>query len=326
MNPTHSRPGEHSATEERVHKHMFERAGPGGRIGIIGGSGLASIPDLADARRYDVPSEFGAPSGPVTLGRIAGVDVAFLSRHGGGHSVGPAQINARANIDVLKQVGCSQLISFSAVGSLREELAPGHFVFADQFVDRTYGRQSTFFDEGVVAHVSFADPMCSALCRLAAAAATACGIPHAASGTYVVMNGPQFSTRAESAIYRSWGASLIGMTALPEVKLAREAELCYLIIAMVTDYDCWRTGHEVVTADAVGQAMVRQRADALRLLSTLLPAVAQRGPSCSQGCRTTLDGAIMTDPSEVLVRAHPRLHGLLERWAGTNEIRLSQAV
>jgi 5'-methylthioadenosine phosphorylase len=290
-----------------------------GRTGIIGGSGLGSLSALRDARRAEVESGFGPPSSAVVVGRLFGTDVAFLSRHGDDHRVAPARVNARANIDALKRVGCTEILSLSAVGSLRTELPPGHFVLVDQFIDRTHGRPQTFFDDGVVAHVGFADPVCV---RLRAAAATACadrGIPHTSGGTYVVMNGPQFSTRAESALHRSWGASVIGMTALPEAKLAREAEMCFLTIAMPTDYDCWHDEHGAVTAAVVAEVMRENRNRALALLEAILPALgASRGP-CRHGCDRALDGAIMTSVRAVAEHDEPRTRHLLTRWLASQQ-------
>ncbi|HEX3761397.1 MAG TPA: S-methyl-5'-thioadenosine phosphorylase [Kofleriaceae bacterium] len=284
------------------------------RIGIIGGSGFGSLAALRDASRADVESGFGKPSSPVMIGRLFGADIAFLSRHGDDHRTAPARVNARANIDALKRVGCTQVLSLSAVGSLRKELPPGHFVLVDQFIDRTHGRPQTFFDDGVVAHVGFADPVCT---RLRAAAAKACvdqGVPHASGGTYVVMNGPQFSTRAESALHRSWGASVIGMTALPEAKLAREAEMCFLTIAMPTDYDCWHDEHDAVTAAVVADVMRDNRSRALALLEAILPGLAGSQGACRYGCDRALDGAIMTTPRTVAENDDPRTRHLLSRW------------
>ena len=289
------------------------------RIGIIGGSGLSSLTALRDARRVDVDSGFGRPSSTVVVGRLFGADVAFLSRHGDDHKVAPARVNARANIDALKRVGCTQILSLSAVGSLRKELPPGHFVLIDQFIDRTHGRPQTFFEDGVVAHVGFADPVCT---RLRAAATKACvdqAIPHTSGGTYVVMNGPQFSTRAESALHRSWGAQVIGMTALPEAKLAREAEMCFLTIAMPTDYDCWNEDHGAVTAEVVASVMRDNRNRALALLEAILPGLgASQGP-CGHGCDRALDGAIMTSVRAVIEHDDPRTRHLLTRWLAAQQ-------
>lgn len=284
------------------------------RIGIIGGSGLTSLPELGAAERVSVESGFGAPSSAVLLGRLFGADVAFLPRHGAAHSVDPARINARANIDALKRVGCTQLVSLSAVGSLREDIAPGHFVLVDQFINRTHGRASTFFDDGVAAHVAFGDPVCGRMHAAAAAACRARAIPHDPRGTYVVMNGPQFSTRAESELHRRWGASVIGMTALPEAKLAREAELCFLTVAMPTDYDCWHDAEGHVTADRVSEVMRGNQRNVLALLEALLPQLAAQPAPCARGCHRALDGAVMTAVAFIEERDDPRTRHLLARW------------
>jgi len=284
------------------------------RIGIIGGSGLGSLPGLRDATSVAVESGFGRPSSPVVLGQLFGADVAFLSRHGNDHRVAPAHVNARANIDALKRVGCTQILSLSAVGSLRKEIPPGHFVLIDQFIDRTHGRPQTFFEDGVVAHVGFADPVCA---RLRAAAAKACVdqcIPHVPSGTYVVMNGPQFSTRAESKLHRSWGAHVIGMTAMPEAKLAREAEMCFLTIAMPTDYDCWHDEDDAVTAAVVVDVMRENRGRVLALLEAVLPGLTRAPGPCRYGCNHALDGAIMTSFKAVAEHGDARTRHLLSRW------------
>lgn len=285
-------------------------------IGIIGGSGLTTLPALREARRIEVNTGFGVPSDSVVVGQLFGVKVAFLARHGSDHTVAPARVNARANIAALKRVGCTQVISLSAVGSLKADLPPGHFVLIDQFIDRTHGRADTFFDDAVVAHVGFADPACARLRALAARACADQGIPHAATGTYVVMNGPQFSTRAESALHRSWGASVIGMTALPEAKLAREAEMCFLTVAMATDYDCWHEEHGPVTAALVADVMRDNGTRAVAMLEALLPRLAEQQGACGHGCDQALDGAIMTSMSAVVARDDPRTRHLLSRWLG----------
>lgn len=283
-------------------------------IGIIGGSGLGSLSALGESRRVEVDTGFGASSDAVIVGQLFGVRVAFLARHGRDHTVAPARINARANIDALKRVGCTQVISLSAVGSLKEELPPGHFVLVDQFIDRTHGRTDTFFDDSVAAHVGFADPTCARLRALAAKTCVEHGIPHASAGTYVVMNGPQFSTRAESALHRSWNASVIGMTALPEAKLAREAEMCFLTVAMVTDYDCWHDDHGPVTAALVADVMRDNVTRALSLLEGLLPSLAAQEGPCRCGCDRALDGAIMTSRDAIVRRDDPRTRHLVSRW------------
>lgn len=267
----------------------------GWHIGVIGGSGLAAGLLLDDAQEIAVSSPFGAPSGPVTTGQLEGVRVTFIARHGAGHRLTPSLVNYRANIDVLKRCGVTDLLALSAVGSLAEEMAPGHFAVPDQFVDRTAGRANTFFGEGLVGHVSLADPVCARLAGLAADAAEAAGGTVHRGGTYIAIEGPQFSTRAESRLYRQWGAHLIGMTAMPEARLAREAELPYSVLAMVTDYDCWREGEGVGAEEvfAVMKANAALARDAVRLLVADLPP--EREPSPVD---RALDGAIVTSRSE----------------------------
>ena len=263
-------------------------------IGIIGGSGLYEIDALDEAQWIAVDTPWGAPSDELLIGRIHGVKFAFLPRHGRGHRIPPSEINVRANIDALKRAGCTDLVAISAVGSLREELAPGRFVAVDQFVDRTFARESSFFGTGLVGHVSLADPVCPRLTELAADAAEAAGAPVARRATYLAMEGPQFSTRAESHLYRQWGCDVIGMTASPEYKLAREAELPYALIGMVTDYDCWREScAPVEVAEIVAQ--LHANADTARRLvvelARQLPR--QREPSPID---THLDTALITAP------------------------------
>lgn len=264
----------------------------GWHIGIIGGSGLYDPGTLDEAQEIAVDSAFGEPSGPVTTGTLAGVRFTFLSRHGAGHRLSPSQVNYRANVDVLKRCGATDVLAISAVGSLREELAPGQFVAIDQCIDRTQSRARTFFDAGVVAHVGLADPVCPRLSGLAAGAAEAAGASVHRGGTYVAIEGPQFSTRAESALYRQWGADVIGMTAMPEARLCREAELPYALLAMVTDYDCWRAGEavDVATVLSVMRGNSGKARATLRHLAQHLPA--ERDPSPID---TALDGAIITD-------------------------------
>ena len=263
-------------------------------IGIIGGSGLYAIDGLKDARwtRYTTP--WGAPSDELLSGRIGAVKLVFLPRHGRGHRIPPAFVNARANIDALKQAGCTDLVAVSAVGSLREELEPGRFVIVDQFIDRTTGRDKSFFAPGMVAHVSMAEPTCPRLSQLCAAAATAAGASVTRGGTYVAIDGPQFSTRAESNLYRQWGCDVIGMTAMPEARLAREAELPYALIGMVTDYDCWRSGEAPVEVSAVIAQLMANAArgrDTVAQLAALLPATRLASP-----IDTVLDQALITAP------------------------------
>lgn len=279
-------------------------------IGIVGGSGLYEIEGLEDAQWIDVESPFGKPSDAILFGRIGDVELRFLPRHGRGHVISPTEINARANIDALKRAGCSDLLAISAIGSLREKLEPGHFVVVDQFIDRTVQRQSTFFTSGMVAHVSMADPVCGRLSALAAAAVKAAGGKVTHGGTYLAMEGSQFSTRAESRLYRQWGADVIGMTAMPEAKLAREAELPYALIGMVTDYDCWREGEPVVDVSEViaqMQANSSTAREAIRQFALSLPP--SRAPSSID---TALDHALITACSA----RDPRLLARLDAVAG----------
>ena len=263
-------------------------------IGILGGSGLYEIDALEDSQWIAVDTPWGPPSDELLVGRIAGVKFVFLPRHGRGHRIPPGQVNARANVDALKRAGCTDLIAMSAVGSLNEELAPGTFVMVDQFIDRTFAREASFFGSGFVAHVSLADPVCPRLSAFAADAADAAGATVSRGATYVVIEGPQFSARAESHLYRQWGCDVIGMTASPEYKLAREAELPYALIAMVTDYDCWRESEAPVeVAEVIAQ--LHANADAARRLivelATRLPEARTASP-----IDTNLDTALMTAP------------------------------
>ncbi|UVO55715.1 S-methyl-5'-thioadenosine phosphorylase [Sphingomonas sp. SUN039] len=263
-------------------------------IGVIGGSGLYAIDALENPQWIAVASPWGQPSDALLTGTISGVKFVFLPRHGRGHRVSPGELNARANIDVLKRAGCTDVLSISAVGSLAEELPPGKFVIVDQFIDRTKGRPSSFFESGMVAHVSMADPVCPRLSGLAAAAARAAGADVHEGATYLAMEGPQFSTRAESNLYRGWGAHVIGMTAMPEAKLAREAELPYALVAMVTDYDCWREGEAHVDVATVVAQLGSNAATARALLAELAKSLpATRAPSPID---TNLDVALITAP------------------------------
>jgi len=282
----------------------------GWHIGIIGGSGLYDPGTLDDAQEIAVDSAFGEPSGPVITGSLAGVRFTFLSRHGAGHRLSPSQVNYRANVDVLKRCGVTDVLAISAVGSLREDRAPGQFVAVDQFIDRTQGRARTFFDAGVVAHVGLADPVCPRLSDLAAGAAETAGATVHRGGTYLAIEGPQFSTRAESALYRQWGADVIGMTGMPEARLCREAELPYALLAMVTDYDCWRAGEAVDVATVL--AVMRENSGKARAtlshLARHLPA--ERAPSPID---TALDGAIITDQAHRNGRAMASLDAVCRR-------------
>jgi 5'-methylthioadenosine phosphorylase len=263
-------------------------------IGIIGGSGLYEVDELQEAQWIRVETPWGAASDELLIGRIEGVKFVFLPRHGRGHRLSPSGVNYRANIDALKRAGCTDLLAISAIGSLREELAPGHFVAVDQFVDRTFAREKSFFGNGLVAHVSMAEPTCPRLSALASAAAETAGAQVAKGGTYLAMEGPQFSTRAESHLYRQWGCDVIGMTGMPEAKLAREAELPYALIGMVTDYDCWRAGEEAVEVAAI-LAQLRANAETARRLIVELARSLPKERTSSP-IDTTLDTALITAP------------------------------
>lgn len=266
-------------------------------LGIIGGSGLYALDGLSDVRTETVETPWGAPSAPLTRGRLNGIELVFLPRHGAGHAIPPSQIPFRANIAALKMAGCTDLLSVSACGSLREDLPPGHFVMVDQYVDRTMGRERSFFGTGCVAHVPLAQPVCSRMAGLAADAGEAEAVPVTRGGTYLAMEGPQFSTRAESELYRQWGMDVIGMTNMPEARLAREAELPYASIAMVTDYDCWRDDGESVDVAAVLAVMQSNTVAAKRLLARLAATLAQTPRTASpDGIETCLDSAIITPP------------------------------
>ena len=263
-------------------------------IGIIGGSGLYEIEALEDAQWIRVDTPWGAASDELLVGRIEGVKFVFLPRHGRGHRLSPSGINYRANIDALKRAGCTDLLAISAIGSLQEELPPGTFVVVDQFVDRTVARENSFFGNGMVAHVSMANPVCERLSGFAAAAAEAAGAEVAHGGTYLAMEGPQFSSRAESHLYRQWGCDVIGMTGMPEAKLAREAELPYALVGMVTDYDCWRAGEEAVEVFAI-LAQLRANADTARRLIVEFARALPKERSSSP-IDMTLDTALITAP------------------------------
>jgi 5'-methylthioadenosine phosphorylase len=263
-------------------------------IGIIGGSGLYDIEGLVDQRWQPVSSPWGEPSDALLCGTLDGVSVVFLPRHGRGHKLSPTDLNYRANIDVLKRAGVTDIISLSAVGSLKAELPPGHFVIVDQFIDRTFARAKSFFGAGCVAHVSMADPVCARLGDALERASVGLGLPVTRGGTYIAMEGPQFSTRAESNLYRSWGCSVIGMTNMPEAKLAREAEICYATVAMVTDFDCWHTEHDAVTVDQVVKVLLGNAQAARSLVRAVVPMLGGEAHACSAGCDHALDHAIIT--------------------------------
>lgn len=280
----------------------------GWHIGVIGGSGLYEPGALDDVQTIAVGSAFGAPSSPVTQGRIGDVRLSFIARHGEGHRISPWQVNYRANIDALKRVGVTDLVSFSACGSFREDLPPGTFVLVDDFVDRTFRRESTFFGRGCVAHVPFAHPVSPGLADLVEQAARAERIPHRRGGTAVCMEGPQFSTRAESRLYRTWGVSVIGMTSMPEAKLAREAELPFATLALATDYDCWHDAHDDVTVEAVVATMKKNVSLAKKALVELASALPE--PTKSVAHRAA-HGAVMTAPTAMTDEVRARLAWLL---------------
>ena len=280
-------------------------------LGIIGGSGIYDIP-MDNARWERASSPWGEPSDELRRGEIDGMPVVFLPRHGRGHVQSPTTINYRANIDVMKRAGVTDLYSLSAVGSLKEELPPGTFVLVDQFIDRTFAREKSFFGAGCVGHVPFSHPVSPVLQDVAEKALAAEGIAHARGGTYVVMEGPQFSTLAESRLYRSWGASVIGMTNMPEAKLAREAEISYCTIAMVTDYDSWHEDHGSVDVSKVMAVMQANSGNAARLVAHIARAFPRQHPPCPAGSDRALDFAIMTAPE----RRDPALLKKLEAVAG----------
>jgi len=268
---------------------------PGWTIGVIGGSGLYALEALTDVREDSVETPWGAPSAPLTRGRIGVVEFVFLPRHGAGHSLPPSAVNYRANIAALKMSGVTDILSISACGSLREELPPGRFVLVDQYIDRTRERARSFFGEGCVAHVSLSDPVCPRLAGHAAEAARAAGAEVSEGGTYVAIEGPQFSTRAESRLHQSWGTSVVGMTNMPEARLAREAELPYASLCMVTDYDCWRDGDDLSVEDIL--AVLRANTETAKAtLARLAETLPDSRSECPVGAERALDYAIITPP------------------------------
>ena len=266
------------------------------RLGIIGGSGIYDIDGLENPAWVKVSSPFGEPSDEILTGVLAGQPMAFLPRHGRGHKLPPSEVNYRANIDALKRLGVTDIISLSAVGSLKEDLVPGMFVIVDQFIDRTFAREKSFFGKGLVAHVSMAHPVCSRLGDHVQASAQTAGVTVVRGGTYLTMEGPQFSSQAESLLYRQWGCDVIGMTNMPEAKLAREAEICYATVAMVTDFDCWHPDHEHVSVDQVIKVLVGNAGKGRELVRQIAPRVKgdAHGASCS--CKQALEHALITAP------------------------------
>ena len=280
-------------------------------IGIIGGSGLYAMPGLTNVREQYLETPFGDPSDAFILGELEGRKVAFLARHGRGHRILPSELNFRANIYAMKMLGVERILSVSAVGSLKEEHKPTDFVIPDQFIDRTFARVGTFFGEGIVAHVGFGDPVCATVCSAIEQACAEVGVVGKRGGTYVCMEGPQFSTRAESNLYRSWGADVIGMTNLQEAKLAREAEICYATVAMVTDYDCWRVGHDDVTVEQVVAVMHQNSDNAAKVVRM---AVSRMPKDRGCACASALKYAVMTDRKTIPQVARERLGLLLGKY------------
>ena len=265
-------------------------------LAVIGGSGLYDLPGLTDTRWVAVDTPWGAPSDEIFLGRLGHARLAFLPRHGRGHRIPPSEVNYRANIAALKSLGATDVLSLSAVSGLRADLPPGTFVVVDQYIDRTFARDKSFFGTGMVAHVSMAHPVCPRLGDHVQAALAGQGVPHVRGGTYVVMEGPQFSTLAESQLYRGWNASVIGMTNMPEAKLAREAELCYCSVSMVTDFDCWHPGHDAVTVDSVIRVLLGNAQTARTLVAGLAGTITEDAQASGCSCRHALDQALITAP------------------------------
>jgi 5'-methylthioadenosine phosphorylase len=284
------------------------------KIGIIGGSGLYDFEGFAAREERKVETPFGAPSDAYILGTLGGVDVAFLSRHGRGHRLSPSEIPFRANIYGFRALGCERVLSVSAVGSMRRKIKPGDLVFVDQFIDWTRARERSFFGQGAVAHVAFADPCCATSREALLAAAEEEVVPHHRKGTYICIEGPQFSMRAESELFRSFRVDVIGMTNMPEAKLAREAELCYATIALATDYDCWNTEAGHVTVEEVVKTLLGNVAKAKRVLARAIPVLARAPRDCA--CKDALKNAIMTDPKAIPAETKKRLGLLVERYLG----------
>jgi 5'-methylthioadenosine phosphorylase len=289
-----------------------------GILGIIGGSGLYDLPGLTDTRWETVDTPWGAPSDQLFRGRLPAGDggfaeLAFIPRHGRGHRIAPSDVNYRANIAALKQVGATDVLSLSAVGGLRADLPPGTFVVVDQFIDRTFARAKSFFGSGLVAHVSMADPVCPRLGNHVERALQQQGVPHVRGGCYLTIEGPQFSTRAESELYRSWNCAVIGMTNMPEAKLAREAELCYASIGMVTDFDCWHPAHDAVTVDAVVKVLLGNAQVARTLVAGLAGAITQDATQVHCACRRALDHALITAPEARDAALVEKLRGIAGR-------------
>jgi len=283
------------------------------KVAIIGGAGLYQMEGMTEIEELKLSTPFGKPSDAIVLGNLEGVRVAFLARHGKGHRISPSELPSKANIYALKSLGVERIVSVGAVGSLKEEIKPLDLVIPDQFIDRTRGRDSTFFTNGIVAHVAFAEPFCPVLSRILFEAAIKAGVEVHKGGVYLAMEGPQFSTKAESQLYRSWGADIVGMTALPEAKLAREAEICYARLAIVTDYDCWHPGHESVTADLIFANLQKGVDTARKVLKLAIPDI-PRERDCP--CATALKDAIATSPKYIPDKAKRDLALLIGKYLG----------
>ncbi|MEE8395140.1 MAG: S-methyl-5'-thioadenosine phosphorylase [bacterium] len=280
------------------------------KIGIIGGSGLYQMEGLEELEEHSVSTPFGGPSDVFVGGRLGGREVVFLPRHGRGHRLLPSEIPFRANLWGMKKLGVTHLLSVSAVGSLKEEIVPGHLVFPDQFIDRTVKRDSTFFGRGIVAHIQFGNPVCPTLLKTLDRCAEKQGIPHHTGGTYVCMEGPAFSTKAESHMYRSWGGAVVGMTNVQEAKLAREAEMCFATIALATDYDCWHETEQEVSVDAILEVMRKNIAASRRMLAEVIGSIAGER-TC--GCGDALQFAILTPVAEIPERTKKELEPIIGR-------------
>jgi len=281
------------------------------KVGVIGGTGLYDIEGLTDIKEVEIDTPFGKPSDSITIGRLEGVGIAFLPRHGKGHRISPTEIPVRANIYALKSLGVEHIIGICSAGSFKPEIKPGDMVIPDQLLDRTHSRVNTFFGEGVVAHISFAEPFCPVLSQILYRAAREVGASVHPKGTYIAIEGPAFSTRAESQLYRRWGADIIGMTALPEAKLAREAEICYAIIACVSDYDCWRRQSQPVTIDVVLNVL-HQSIDTVKKIIKLVVTRIPEKRNCE--CATALKTAIVTDPKLIPEEQKKRLNLLIGKY------------
>ena len=285
-------------------------------IGVIGGSGFYSLPGFQDSEEVHIDTPWGAPSDAYVVGTLEGRRIAFLARHGRGHRVLPSELNFRANIYGFKALGAQRIVSFGACGSLKEDLPPSTFVLPDQFFDRTQGRVSTFFGDGIVAHITFGDPVCPQLLGPLEAACRAAQVSVQRGGTYLCMEGPAFSTKAESRVYRSWGMDVIGMTNLQEAKLAREAEICYATVAMVTDFDCWHPDHDSVTIQQVIEHLVRNSENAVKVLLEVLPRIpAERGCSCG----SALEHSIITARDKIPPETRQKLGLLIEKYLGEKQ-------